>query len=93
VLAPGCPDGRPHYTLFRASQGLRRPSDKRGRAHGAFDSKGPGVASFGCLAGAERDDAAKGEEKRCITRSTFETSKHNNCNILLNAVETLETCF
>jgi hypothetical protein len=30
--------------------------------------------------------------ERCNTRSTFETSKYNGCNIRLKAVETLETC-
>jgi hypothetical protein len=30
--------------------------------------------------------------ERCNTRSTFETSKYNGCNICLKAIETLETC-
>jgi hypothetical protein len=50
-------------------------------------------ASYGCLASAERDDATEGGKERCNTRSTFETSKYNSCNIHLKAVETLETCF
>ena len=36
-----------------------------------------------------RDNASEGGEERCNTRSTFETSKYNSCNIRLKAVETL----
>jgi hypothetical protein len=40
-----------------------------------------------------RDATEGGEEERCNTQSTFETSKNNGCNIRLKVVETLETCF
>jgi len=39
----------------------------------------------------ERRCSRRWEEERCNTRSTFETSKYNGCNIRLKAVETLET--
>jgi hypothetical protein len=32
----------------------------------------------------------KGEEERCNTRSTFETSKYTGCNIRLKAVKHLK---
>jgi hypothetical protein len=47
----------------------------------------------GCPAGTERDNATEGEAERCNTRSTFEISKYNSCNIRLKAVEILETSF
>jgi hypothetical protein len=47
------------------------------------------VASYGCFAGARRDDATEDGKERCNTRSTFETLKYNSCNIGLKVVETL----
>jgi hypothetical protein len=38
----------------------------------------------------ERRCSRRWEEKRCNTRSTFETSKYNGCNIHMKTVETLE---
>jgi hypothetical protein len=49
---------------------------------------------FGCQPTLrERGEAIKGEEgARCNTRSTFETSGCNTCNVHLKADETFETC-
>jgi hypothetical protein len=53
----------------------------------------PMPRSYGCSVGSLRDDAAEGGRRRdANTRSTFETSKYNGCNIRLKVVETLETC-
>jgi hypothetical protein len=55
--------------------------------------KDPTATLYGCPTGSDNNDVAEGGEERCDTRSTFEASKYNSCNIRLKVVKTLETCF
>jgi hypothetical protein len=81
-------------TSFRAPRRVHVARATRGDGRVAPPiRKDPIAASYGCPAGARRDNAMKGGKERCKTRSAFETSKYNNCNICLKAVETLQTCF
>jgi hypothetical protein len=92
ALVPGrpdrrlCPDTRALHSVSRSMRGPRHPSDKREGHAAPSIQKDPAAASYGCIASARRDDEAE-------SRSTFETSKYNSCNIRLKTVKTLETCF
>jgi hypothetical protein len=82
------------YTPIHAPYGAHATRATRGEGCTApLIRKDPAAASYGCAAGAGRDNVAEGGEERYNARSTFETSKYNSYNILLKAAKSLEICF
>jgi hypothetical protein len=79
------PSGSHWHTRSQQLQQVTTPTSRRG------------IGGGGCPAGAERrrhrgeGEAAKKRGQRCYTRSTFETSGCNICNIRMKADETHET--
>jgi hypothetical protein len=70
--------GCPRATPFRAPCGACDARATRGEWRvTSLIWKDPIASSYWCLAGAGRDVATEGEEKKCNTRFTFETFKYN----------------
>jgi hypothetical protein len=90
-------NGRALHSVSRAPRWPALSKRQEGKEAVPPIWKDPTVASYRCPTDVERrihrDDVAEGEEERCNTRSTFETSKYNSCNIRLKVDETLKTCF
>jgi hypothetical protein len=88
LLAPGCP-----HPAIRFPRRFAPPLGARTAPNVTSIEKRGGVSGWPTGTGRRRrhrGDAAKGEEERRNTSSTFETSKCNTCNIYMKADETLK---